>query len=259
MEVAGKIVVVTGGASGIGKELAKRFLSEGAAKVVISDVNEEGLNLVAEELGCVAIAANVALEDDVKNLVEKTEKEVGPIDLFCSNAGVAVGSGIDSANDEWLLSWNVNVMGHVFAARYVVPKMIERGQGYLLNTASAAGLLNQIGGAAYGVTKHAAVGFGEWLAITYGHQGIKVSMLCPQAVRTAMTDNDGAGTKIAAADGMMETSQLADSVIEGLKNESFLILPHPEVLEYMQRKTSDYDRWIKGMGRFQERILGSQE
>ena len=155
------------------------------------------------------------------------------------------------------MSWEVNVMSHVYAARHLIPRMIERGGGYFLNTASAAGLLNQIGSAAYGVTKHAAVGFGEWLALTYAHQGIKVSMLCPQAVRTAMTasadeSEDAArrsSHKAAAADGMMEADQVADIVVEGLHQESFLILPHPEVETYMQRKTSDYDRWLKGMNR----------
>ena len=251
MHVRDKNIVVTGGASGIGRALAQRFAAEGAAKVVVADLNEEGITAVADEIGGLAIAANVGVEDDVINLVKITESQVGPIDLFCSNAGIAVHGDLENSNEEWQRVWDVNLMSHVYAARAVVPGMIERGGGYILNTASAAGLLSQIGSSTYSVTKHAAVGFAEWLSITYGNRGIKVSVLCPQAVRTAMTaglDNGG----VAGVDGMMEAEELAEAVIKTLAEERFLCLPHEEVLTYMQRKSGDYDRWLKGMRRLHE-------
>ncbi|MDP6688473.1 MAG: SDR family oxidoreductase [Alphaproteobacteria bacterium] len=251
MQVKDKIAVVTGGASGIGRALARRFNAEGAAKVVVADLNEEGIAAVADEIGGLAVTTNVGVEEDVINLVKTTESQVGPIDLFCSNAGIAVHGDLENSNEEWQRVWDVNLMSHVYAARAVVPGMIERGGGYLLNTASAAGLLSQVGSSTYSVTKHAAVGFAEWLSITYGNRGIKVSVLCPQAVRTAMTaglENGG----VAGVDGMMEAEELAEVVIQTLAEESFLCLPHPQVLEYMRRKTGDYDRWLKGMRRLHE-------
>lgn len=248
MEIKNRIVVVTGAASGIGKALATRFSAEGARHVIAVDINGDGADETAKSIGGSCMAADVSLESDVLRVIETTESECGPIDLFCSNAGIGAAPSLEAENSGWQRSWDVNVMSHVYAARHLVPRMIPRGGGYLLNTASAAGLLNQIGGAAYGVTKHAAVGFGEWLAITYAHQGIKVSMLCPQAVRTPMLD-DGTAVSAASGDGMMEPEDLAEVVVEGLNAERFLILPHPEVLEYMRRKTSDYDRWLVGMNR----------
>jgi NAD(P)-dependent dehydrogenase (short-subunit alcohol dehydrogenase family) len=251
MQVKDKVVVVTGGASGIGRALAQRFAAEGARKVVVADLNEEGIAAVAKEIDGLAVATNVGIEDDIINLVQTAESQAGPIDLFCSNAGIAVYGDLDNSNEEWQRVWDVNLMSHVFAARAVVPGMIERGGGYLLNTASAAGLLSQIGASTYAVTKHAAVGFAEWLSITYGNRGIKVSLLCPQAVRTAMTEDleDGG---VAGVDGMIEPEELVDAVIETLASERFLCLPHPKVLEYMQRKTGDYDRWLNGMRRLHE-------
>ena len=258
MEIKDKIIVVTGAGSGIGKALVEKFIAEGAKTVVGVDINVDTAQKTAAELGCVAMSADVAKEDDVRRVIEDTENTIGPIDLFCSNAGVAAGASEQSANVEWELCWDVNVMSHVYAARHLVPRMLERGHGYFLNTASAAGLLNQIGGAAYGVTKHAAVGFSEWLALTYAHQGIKVSLLCPQAVRTAMTaDADDQGTKAASGDGMMEPAQLADIVVEHLRREDFLILTHEEVKTYMQRKTADYNRWISGMNRLFQKLSGA--
>jgi NAD(P)-dependent dehydrogenase (short-subunit alcohol dehydrogenase family) len=260
MEIQDRIVVVTGAASGIGKALAARFRSEGAKQIVAVDLDEEGARATADELGCVAMRADVAREEDVARVIERTEADAGPIDLFCSNAGIGAGPDLQAPNEAWQLSWDVNLMSHVYAARHLVPRMAARGGGHILITASAAGLLNQIGGAAYGVTKHAAVGFGEWLAISHGHEGIRVSLLCPQAVRTAMTTGDaeigGTATAAAAGDGMMEPEVLADFVIEGLRDERFLILPHPEVLEYMRRKVGDYDRWIAGMNRLHLRLTG---
>ena len=253
MELANKIVVVTGGASGIGRALCRRFKAEGTQAVVVVDMNAAGAEAVATEIGGVAMTADVSKEEDVLNVINKTEQDIGPIDLFCSNAGIARSGGVETPDKAWQKSWEVNVMAHIYTARTLVPRMIERGGGYLLNTVSAAGLLNQIGSASYGVTKHAAIGFGEWLAMTHSHQGIKVSVLCPQAVRTAMlTDNKS--TRAASVDGLMEPEELAEVVIDGLRAERFLILPHPEVLEYMRRKTGDYDRWLKGMNRLQERL-----
>jgi len=257
MEVKDKTIVVTGAASGIGRALCERFKEEGARNLVAVDLNLEGAQTTAKNLDCTAMKADVSVEADIENIVETTERDIGPIDLFCSNAGVGLGPTLDSPDVEWQTSWDVNVMSHLYAARHLVPRMIERGGGYFMNTSSAAGLLNQIGGAAYGTTKHAAVGFGEWLALTYAHQGIKVSMLCPQAVRTAMTATENVSTRAAAGDGMMEPEVLAEHVVAGLRQESFLILPHDDVLEYMRRKTADYDRWIGGMNRLQQRIAGA--
>ncbi|HJO22218.1 MAG: SDR family NAD(P)-dependent oxidoreductase [Myxococcota bacterium] len=259
MELRDKVVVVTGAASGIGKALAGRFCAEGAKRIVAVDLDDAGARATAGAVGGVAMAADVSRESDVARVIEKTEDDVGQIDLFCSNAGIAAGSELDSDDAEWQRSWEVNVMAHVYAARHLVPRMLARGGGYFLNTSSAAGLLNQIGGAAYGVTKHAAVGFGEWLALSYAHRGIRVSLLCPQAVRTAMTTGDaaegGVGVAAASGDGMMEPEDVAEIVVEGLREERFVILTHPEVLEYMRRKTGDYDRWIRGMNRLHQRIL----
>ncbi|MEM7541627.1 MAG: SDR family oxidoreductase [Pseudomonadota bacterium] len=257
MELKNKNIVITGGGNGIGKALAERFHAEGADHIIVADLDIDGARAVATNIGGRAVECNVTQEDEIKALIESTENDAGPIDLFCSNAGISAARTLDAPDEQWRLIIDVNVMAHVYAARHLVPKMIARGGGYFLNTCSAAGLLNQIGGVGYGMTKHAAVGFGEWIALTYAHQGIRVSLLCPQAVRTAMTTGDAmneAGVAAAAADGMIEPAQLAQTTVEGLLEERFLILPHPEVSEYMQRKTSDYDRWIKGMNRFHRSI-----
>jgi len=255
MELKDKVVVVTGGASGIGRALARRFVAEGVRGVAVSDRNAEGAAAVAEELGdrAIAVTTDVSVEADVIELVKRTEDAWGPIDLFCSNAGIGTGGGPETPTDAWQRIWDINVMSHVFAARAVLPGMLARGEGYLLNTASAAGLLSQIGSAPYAVTKHAAVAFAEWLSITYGDRGIKVSALCPQGVRTAMLGNGGGALLGPTA---IEPEQLADTVVEGLRAEEFLILPHPEVREYFRRKGDDYDRWIRGMRRLQARVGG---
>lgn len=258
MELKEKIVVITGAAGGIGKAMAARFQREGTREIVVCDINQGGVEATAKELGCVAMTADVSREADIVRVIEETEEQIGPIDLFCSNAGIGAGADLQSPDEEWRLSWDVNVMPHLYAARHMVPRMAARGGGYLLNTASAAGLLNQIGGAAYGVTKHAAVGFGEWVAITHAHEGIKVSLLCPQAVRTAMTEGESTSVAAASADGMMEPSELAEVVVEGLREERFLILPHEEVLMYIQRKAGDYDRWIRGMNRMSQKLQALQ-
>ena len=255
MDVADRIVVVTGGASGIGRAMAVRFAAEGARGIAVADRDAGGAESVAEGIGerAVAVTVDVSDEEQVRHLVAVTEDRFGgPIDLFCSNAGIATGGGVDAPLDEWQRIWDINVMAHVFAARAVLPSMLARGEGYLLNTASAAGLLSQIGSAPYAVTKHAAVALAEWLSITHGDQGIKVSCLCPQGVRTAML-GDGSALLGPTA---IEPEQVADAVIEGLRTEEFLILPHPEVREYFRRKGDDYERWLKGMRRLQSRVGG---
>ena len=249
-----KIIVVTGGASGIGRALAERFVREGAAAVVIADLDAARAETVAAEIGAEPVGVDVGDETDVARLVADVESRHGRIDLFCSNAGILLLGGVETSTADWERIWKVNVLAHVYAARAALPGMIARGGGYLLNTASAAGLLSQIGSAPYSVTKHAAVGLAEWLAITHGEQGIKVSVLCPQAVNTPMVGGTDGG--VAGVDGLMQPEQVADAVIEGLAAERFLILPHPEVAEYMRRKTADYDRWIRGMQRLQTRFGG---
>ena len=258
MEVTDKIIVVTGGASGIGRALCLRFAQEGAKTVAVVDVDEEGAKAVADEINGYAIKCDVRKEDEIIDVVRQTEEKIGPIDMFCSNAGIIIMGCNEVLDEDWQRIWQINVMAQIYAAKAVIPRMIERGGGYLLNMSSAAGLLSQIGSAPYSVTKHAAVGLAENLAITYGDQGIKVFVVCPQAVRTAMTamtDDDGG---VAAVDGLMEPEQVADSVMEGLAEERFLILPHPEVQTYMERKVSDYDRWLNGMRRLQKRFLEGQ-
>ncbi|MFT6774537.1 MAG: NAD(P)-dependent dehydrogenase (short-subunit alcohol dehydrogenase family) [Paracoccaceae bacterium] len=245
MDIKDRIVVVTGAAGGIGRALALRFAAAGAKQVVCADIDEAGAQATAAEIGGVARRVDVASEADIKALIDTTEAEIGPIDLFCSNAGISIAGGVEVGNDAWQTIWDINVMAHVLAARHLVPLMTARGGGYLLNTASAAGLLSQIGSAPYAVTKHAAVGLAEWLALSYGDQGIKVSVLCPQAVRTAMTR--GHEDHVAAINGMMEPEPVAEACLRAIEAETFLVLPHPEVLGYMRNKTDNYDRWIGGM------------
>jgi NAD(P)-dependent dehydrogenase (short-subunit alcohol dehydrogenase family) len=258
MIIKDKVVVVTGGASGIGKSLCERFAKEGARAVVVTDIDQAGIDATVKDIAsltsAVGTVCDVGDEEAVKQLVAGTLDQFGHIDLFCSNAGIFTAGGENVATEAWQKIWDINVMSHIFAARSVLPSMLERGEGYLLNTSSAAGLLSQVGSAPYSVTKHAAIGFAEWLSITYGNRGIRVSVLCPQAVRTAMTAGGDGG--VAGLDGMLEPEQLAESVIETLAVERFLVLPHPEVLTYMRRKTDDYDRWLGGMrrlhGQFEE-------
>ena len=256
MQIKGKIVVVTGAASGIGKALCERFAMEGASAVVVSDIDQPGIDATVSDLAsktnAVGIRCDVSKEDEINSLVNRTLEQFGHIDLFCSNAGIFTAGGESVSTKAWQQIWEINVMAHVFAARSVLPSMLERGEGYLLNTSSAAGLLNQVGSAPYSTTKHAAIGFAEWLSITYGNRGINVSVLCPQAVRTNMTAGGDGG--VAGLDGMLEPEQLADTVIETLGEERFLVLPHPEILTYMRRKTDDYDRWLGGMRRLHERF-----
>jgi NAD(P)-dependent dehydrogenase (short-subunit alcohol dehydrogenase family) len=254
VQIRDKIVVVTGAASGIGKALAERFHKEGAKLVVCSDINGDGAAATAKDVGGVSFRTDVSKEEDIRHLIDTVEKDHGPIDLFFSNAGIGYGGGAEVSNERWDRIWDINLMAHVWAARHLVPRMAARGGGYLCSTASAAGLLSQIGSAPYAVTKHAAVGLAEWLAITHGDQGIKVSVLCPQAVRTAMTAGNPDG--VASIDGMMEPSVVADECVRAIEAEEFLILPHKEVLQYMRNKTNDYGRWIGGMRKLHRRFRG---
>lgn len=256
MKLRDACVVVTGAASGIGSALARRFAREGARGVVVADVQDDTLEAVAREIDGLAVHCDVTQEREIEALVDEAEGRYGPIDLFCSNAGIIRMGGAEASDDDWRRSIDVNVMAHVYAARVVVPRMLERGGGSLLQTASAAGLLTQIGSAPYSVTKHAALAFAEWLSITYGDQGIKVSVLAPQAVRTAMTAGVPNGG-VAGVDGMLEPDVVADAVAVGLARDDFLILPHPQVLEYFRRKASDYERWLAGMRRLQTRYGGA--
>ena len=255
MKIRDKIAIVTGAASGIGKALCQRFHTEGARSIVAVDINEEGAGKVAQSVGGLGFGADVAKEADIIRVVKETEQQFGHIDIFVSNAGIGFSDATNAAsasNEDWERSWGVNVMAHVYAARAVLPMMIARGSGYLLNTASAAGLLSQIGATPYSVTKHAAVGFAESLAIAHHDQGIRVSVLCPQAVRTAMIIGTDGG--VAGIDGMLEPEEVCDAVIKAMDEECFLILPHPQVLTYMRRKTGDYDRWLRGMRRLRNRM-----
>ena len=244
MELKGKVVVVTGAASGIGRAAALRFAAEGAAGVVVADLNADGLKAVAEETKGLAVRCDVSREDDIKQLVRAAEERYGPIDVYFSNAGIVVRGGLESPDDVWEKNWKIHVMAHVWAARAVAEKMVLRGGGYFLVTASAAGLLNIVESATYGVSKHGAVAFAEWLSIAYGRKGLRVSCLCPQAVLTGMYTGDGGS---AGVDGVLSAEQVADEIVKVMAEEKFLILPHPQVLEYLRAKGANYDRWLGGM------------
>jgi NAD(P)-dependent dehydrogenase (short-subunit alcohol dehydrogenase family) len=257
-----KVAVVTGGAHGIGRALCERFVAEGARGVAVVDRDAKASFELATALGDTAIglAADVGRESDVVAAVHATEERFGPVDLMVSNAGIGTAAGIDAPAEVWQDIWDVNVMAHVYAARAVLPAMVARGEGYLLSTASAAGLLTNIGDAPYSVTKHAAVALAEWLAVTYGDDGIKVSCLCPQGVNTDLLRDAAASSAggVVLTRGVIEPEAVADAVIAGLAAEQFLILPHPEVHEFVQRKASDPDRWIAGMRKLQRRVRDGQ-
>ena len=251
MEIKNKRVVVTGAASGIGKALCEAFQETEVQSIVCVDVNLDGAKETADSVGGIAVQANVGQEPDIISVIEKANSLSGGIDIFCSNAGIGGVPGFfELETSDWQNIWEVNVQSHIFAAKHVLPQMLDRGEGYLMSTASAAGLLTQIGSAGYSVTKAAAVSFAEWIKITYGSKGIGVSCLCPQAVRTAMTAQ-GAG--VAGVDGMMEPEDVAKDVLDAIEKNRFLVTPHAEVLEYVSRKGNDRDRWISGMQRLQER------
>jgi NAD(P)-dependent dehydrogenase (short-subunit alcohol dehydrogenase family) len=253
METRGRIVVVTGGGGGIGGALCRRFAADGAQRVVVSDINRESAETVAAEIGGTAIAADVTVESDIQHLVRETLGAHGRVDIYCSNAGIAFGGGPEASDEAWRQSWDVHVMAHVYAARALLPGMQERREGYIVGTVSAAGLLNHVLAAPYAATKAAGLSFLEWLAIAYHDQGIRVSALCPQGVRTAMLAQ--AGERNFLAPGALDPDQVAGAVAEALRGERFLILPHPEVGEFFQRKALDYERWLRGMRRLRGRIL----
>jgi NAD(P)-dependent dehydrogenase (short-subunit alcohol dehydrogenase family) len=261
LNVDGKVAVVTGGARGIGAALAGRLVAAGA-RVVVADLDGDGAQAVAAALGDAAVGtgADVASEADLRAVLALAEERFAPVDVFCANAGISGPTGLGDSDEQWARTVEVNVMAHVRAARLLVPGWLQRGSGYFVATASAAGLLTQIGAAPYSVTKHAAVGFAEWLSVTYGDRGIAVSCLCPMGVNTNMlhagiesTDTaEQLGAKVVAEAGdIVEPEEVADRVLEAMADERFLILPHPEVLEFSRRKSADYDRWLSGMRRLQ--------
>jgi NAD(P)-dependent dehydrogenase (short-subunit alcohol dehydrogenase family) len=250
MQIQGKVVVVTGGGNGIGRALALRFAREGARLVAVADVDEDNGFKVLQEIeeGRGAFfACDVSREEQVKFLVDTVTSAAGQIDIFCSNAGIGVAGGPEASDRDWGRSWEINLMAHVYAARAVLPQMLARKEGYLVQTVSAAGLLTQIGSAPYSVTKHAALGFAEWLAVTYGDQGIRVSALCPQGVRTNMLLKGEFAGGAFLLEGALEPDQVAGDVIKAIAEEKFMILPHPEAARYFQNKANDYERWIRGM------------
>jgi NAD(P)-dependent dehydrogenase (short-subunit alcohol dehydrogenase family) len=253
MTVGGKVVVVTGAAHGIGAALARRFAAEGAQMVIVADIDGEGAQTLAAEILGFAVSVDVTQEADVQQLVEETIQRFGAIDLFCSNAGIFIDGGVNTPDAAWKRILDANVMAHIYAARAVLPRMPARGEGYLLQTVSAAGLLTSIGSAPYAVTKHAALALAEWIAITHGDEGIKVCVICPQGVRTNMLMNDPENFLI---EGSVSGEEVAEAAIRGIAEERFLILPHPEVAEYFRRKAQDYDRWLRGMRRLQRQLRG---
>ena len=251
MDLNNRVAVITGGSGGIGQAMAKAFLNQGAKAVILADLDEQAVTAAAADIGCEGYACNVTHEQDIQALVERVLKKHGRIDLFCSNAG-AGGQGLltEAANEVWQQQWELHVMSHLYAARAVLPGMLERGEGYLLNTASAAGLLAAIGSGPYTVSKAAAVKLAEFLSITHGDEGIRVSVLCPQGVNTAMAPRSlGDGQ----TDGIIEPEQLAQTVVEAIAEERFYVLPHPEVEDYVRRKGDNIDRWLSGMRRLRKR------
>ncbi len=257
MELTDKVVVVTGGARGIGFALAKRFAAAGARAVVVADLDEARVASAAREIGADHHRCDVSNEHDVVDLVQAVQARHGRIDLYCSNAGIAVAGGPEADDQDWQHIWDVNLMAHVYAARHVLPRMLERKEGYILGTVSAAGLLNHVFAAPYAVTKAAALSFFEWLAIAHGDEGIRVSCLCPQGVRTEMLAQERRhGLDFLTADAL-DPAEVAEAVVEGLRDGRFLILPHPEVADYFRRKAADYDRWLAGMRRLRARVLSA--
>jgi NAD(P)-dependent dehydrogenase (short-subunit alcohol dehydrogenase family) len=264
VELTGRTVVVTGGASGIGKAMAERFAMEAAQGVVVADIDEAGAVAAAADVPGAAIGfgCDVTDEAQVNALIDRAEQEFGTVDIFCANAGIGLGSRLDASDEEWKQVMDVNLMSHVYAARRLVPAWLERGEGYFVSTASAAGMLSQIGDVTYTVSKHGAVAFAEWLAITYGARGLRVSCLCPMGVNTPlvqrgleMEDERGLGAKIVAASGeLLDPADVAKDVMAALRDERFFILPHPVVGEFYRRKGDDHDRWLNGMRRLQARV-----
>jgi NAD(P)-dependent dehydrogenase (short-subunit alcohol dehydrogenase family) len=253
VELLGKVIVITGGAHGIGAAMARRFAREEPAGIVIGDLDGEAAAAVGAEVGGLGMRADVSTETGTRALIEAAREAYGPVDVFCANAGIAFEGDVDLPDPEWERMWEVNFMSHVHAARHLVPEWTARGTGYLVVTASAAGLLTSIGSAPYAVTKHAAVAFAEWVAITHGGSGVGVSVLCPQGVKTAMINGDDRLSRLLQPEAV-EPEQVADDVVAGVRDERFLILPHPEVAQYFQNKAGDYDRWLGGMRKLQAQV-----
>ena len=255
MELRGSVIVVTGGASGIGRALCQRFAKGEPRGIVVADLNEQGAKAAAEEVKGIGVACDVAAEDQIVKLVRRAEEAFGPIDLFCSNAGLATKGGAEAPDADWQLNWDVHLMSHVYAARAVLPDMIKRGKGYLLNTASAAGLLTEMGSAPYSVTKHAAVAFAEWLSIQHYEAGIRVSCLCPMGVTTNMLAVDDPHVNYLKLTAV-SPEHVAEECVKAIRDERFLILPHPEVREFYAYRANDTDRWMNGMRRLNKKIRG---
>lgn len=253
MDVTGKTIVVTGAAHGIGAALCRRFAAENAAHVVVSDIDQEAAIALAAEINGTAIGCDVSSEADIQNLVQQTEASCGPIDVFFSNAGITVKGGLETANDDWQTMWDVNVMSRLYAARAVMPGMLERGSGYLIHTASGAGLLTEIGSASYSATKHADVALAEWLSVTYGRQGIAVSTVCPLGVKTDFLDEEDPIHQFLHMNAVT-AEDVAEAVIQGMKKEQFLILPHADVAEYITMKADNHDRFIRGFQRLKQKL-----
>ena len=261
MELKDRIAVITGGGGGIGSALGRRFAAEGARAVVLADIDGDAAAKAAGEIGAAArgVECDVSSAAAVAALIQDVERREGPIDLFCANAGIARGLDVAAPDEAWDEMWRVNLMSTVVAARHLIPRWVERGGGYLVVTASAAGLLTTLGDAGYTATKHAAVGLAEWLAITYGDQGLRVSCLCPQGVRTNMVFGPGTEGTIGAEQvrrlRVIEPDEVAEAVVSGVREERFLILPHPEVARYFQAKAADHDRWLAAMRKFQRELI----
>lgn len=261
MDIREKVVLITGAASGIGAAMAQRFADDGAGIVIVTDIDAVGIAAVADGVGGDAFVLDVTDESRTAEVIAQVEQSYGSIDLLCLNAGIPTDGSVDAPNKDWQRTWDVNVMAHVYATRHVLPGMLERGSGYILTTASAAGLLTNIGAAPYSVTKHAAVALAEWIAVTYGEKGIKVSCLCPQFVDTPMLDAFGGHTDETRTwvEGLaIPAEDVARVVAEGIRSEQFLILPHVEVGDYFKNKATDYDRWISGMQKLQNAFGGEQ-
>ncbi|MDC3072211.1 SDR family oxidoreductase [bacterium] len=250
MEIEEKVIVVTGGSGGIGQALATSFIHEKAKIVIVLDINFDNFKLESNKL--ISKVCDVTNERELTRIIDEINHDFGLIDIFCSNAGILSLGNEQTTREDWNKNWYLHVMSHVFAAKKLIPEMLKRGSGYFVNTSSAAGLLSHIDSVTYSTTKHAAIGFAEWIAITYGKQGIGVSILCPQAVETAMTK--GREKEVSALDGMMRPEQVALDVIKAIKEETFLISPHEQVLGYFQNKANNYSRWIGGMQKLRQKL-----
>jgi NAD(P)-dependent dehydrogenase (short-subunit alcohol dehydrogenase family) len=253
----GKIIVVTGAAGGIGGALVHALVERGARSVIAADLDGDGVERLSEDLGAARVTPrvlDVSDEQATRALVEEVQGRIGTIDVWFANAGLATASGPEAPDEDWDRQWRINVMSHVYAARALLPGWIERGDGHLVTTASMAGILTAAGDAAYSATKHAAVGFAEWLAATYAHKGLTVHCICPQGVRTQMLANSGRAGEVVLADAAIEPSQVADALAQSLAAGTFFVLPHPEVRDYFIRRATDTDRWLRGMNRMQQQI-----